>query len=109
MTIVHRRAVDIVRHEQSARERLLRVGIGSVEHPFDTVWASALQRSESDQVLTALGLLSAPQRQAVELAYFEGMTCREVATRLEIPEGTAKSRIHDGIRRLRRALVAADR
>ena len=109
LTIVHRRAVDIVRHEQSARDRLLRVGIGSVEKPFDTVWATALQRSEYEQVLVALTLLTAPQRQAIELAYFEGMTCSEVAIFLEVPVGTAKSRIHDGVRRLRRSLVAADR
>lgn len=108
LTIVHRRAVDVVRHEQSARERLLRVGVPSVEHPFDTVWATALQRSERDQVLTALASLSELQRHAVGLAYFDGMTYREVAIRLQIPEGTAKSRIRDGIRGLRRALIAAE-
>ena len=109
MTIVHRRAVDIVRHEQAARARLMRVGVGSVEQPFDAVWAASLQRSEQAQVLAALALLSAPQRQAVELAYFEGLTCQEVATCLQVPLGTAKSRIHDGVRRLRRSLLAADR
>lgn len=109
LTIVHRRSVDVVRHEQAARERVLRVGVRSVEHPFDTVWATALQRSEREQVLAALATLTASQRQAIELAYFEGMTCQEVATRLDIPVGTAKSRIHEGLRRLRRALIAADR
>ena len=108
MTVVHRRAVDVVRHEQSARERLLRAGASSVDPPFDTVWASALQHSESDQVLVALSALTALQRQAIELAYFQGMTCREVAIFLQIPIGTAKGRLLEGVRKLRRALVAAD-
>jgi RNA polymerase sigma-70 factor (ECF subfamily) len=109
MTIVHRRAVDVVRHEQSARERVLRVGARSIKQPFDVVWESALQRSEREQITAALASLTVVQRRAIELAYYEGMTCREVAMRLGIPIGTAKSRIHEAVRRLRRALVAADR
>lgn len=109
LTIVHRRAVDVVRHEQSAHDRVRRVGIAAFEQPFDSVWATALQHEERAQVWRALGTLSRPQQQAIDLAYYQGMTCGEVADRLDIPVGTVKSRIHDGVVRLRRAFAAPDR
>lgn len=106
LTIVHRRAVDVVRHEQAARKRVLRVGPRYVERTFDEVWATALHHAERDEVCSALQALTAGQRQAIELAYYEGMTCGEVAQHLGIPVGTAKSRILEGVRRLRREFVA---
>lgn len=109
LTIVHRRAVDVVRHEQSARDRVLRVGAGWMDQPFDSVWATALQHAERAQVCRAMTTLTPSQQQAIELAYYQGMTCGEVAQRLGIPVGTAKSRILEGVRRLRRALAAGDR
>lgn len=109
LTIVHRRSVDVVRHEQSARERSLRVGVRSIDQPFDSVWATTPLHAERTQVCEALKTLTQPQQQAIELAYYYGMTCSEVADRLPIPVGTAKSRILEGIRRLRRALPASDR
>ena len=109
MTIVHRRAVDVVRHEQASRDRVLRVGVRSFDLPFDSVWAATLQHEERAQVNGALKTLSQPQQQAVDLAYYQGMTCSEVAAHLGIPVGTAKTRILTGVRRLRRALAASDR
>lgn len=109
LTIVHRRAVDVVRHEQSARDRTLHVGARSFEQPFDSVWATALQHAERTQVCQALKTLSQPQQQAIDLAYYQGMTCGQVADVLGIPVGTAKSRILEGVRRLRRTLAAGDR
>lgn len=109
LTIVHRRAVDVVRHEQSAHNRVLRVGAAAFDQPYDSVWATALQHAERDHVFQALDSLSLAQQQAIELAYYQGMTCVDVAQRLGIPVGTAKSRILEGVRRLRRALAAADR
>lgn len=108
LTIVHRRAVDVVRHEQSARNRLLRVAQRTTELPFDEVWATALQHSERQQVSRALQTLTASQQQAIDLAYYQGMTCAEVAQRLGIPVGTVKSRLLEGVRRLRRQLAIAD-
>lgn len=105
LTIVHRRAVDVVRHEQAARKRVLRVGPRYMESTFDEVWATALHHSERVEVCAALQALTAAQRQAIELAYYEGMTCGEVAQHLGIPVGTAKSRILEGVRRLRRELA----
>ena len=109
MTIVHRRAVDVVRHEQSARDRLVRVAGQSVEQPFDAVWATALHHSEREQVCRALTTLTASQQQAIDLAYYQGMTCAQVAQRLGVPVGTVKSRILEGVRRLGRQLAIADR
>lgn len=109
LTIVHRRSVDVVRHEQSARERSLRVGVRSFDLPFDSVWTTALQHEERAQVCRAVMTISQPQQQAIELAYYCGMTCGEVADHLAIPAETAKSHILEGIRRLRRALAASER
>ena len=58
----------------------------------------------SDHVRRSLESLPADERQAIELAYFGGYTYREVATRLDQPEGTVKSRIRSGLKRLRRDL-----
>lgn len=109
MTIVHRRAVDVVRHEQSARDRTIRVGVRSFDLPFDAVWATALQHEERAQVWRALKTLTQAQQEAIDLAYYQGMTCTEVANHLGIPVGTAKSRILEGVRRLRRAMAADER
>ncbi len=59
----------------------------------------------ADQVARALGDLPDEERRAIELAYFDGYTYREVAALLEQPEGTVKSRIRHGLRRMRATLV----
>ncbi len=105
MTLAHRRAVDRVRSSESARCR-------------DDAWASDPTRpspaptdarlvasSEQEQIRSALADLSAPQRQALELSYFGGFTHVEVARLLEVPLGTAKWRIREGLQRLRVALL----
>ena len=61
----------------------------------------------SAKVRSALEQLPEAERAAIEVAYFEGYTYREVAARLDVPEGTVKSRIRSGLRRLHRELVAA--
>jgi len=67
------------------------------------VWDLAL----ADQVSQALGDLPVEERRAIELAYFDGRTYVEVAELLDQPEGTIKSRIRNGMRRMRIALVEA--
>ena len=108
-TIAHRRAVDRVRSEQAARNRVEREST-RVERPHDevaeTVVAGDQSQFERRLVRRALDRLTSMQREAVELAYFGGYTYREVAVLLGVPEGTVKTRIRDGMIRLRDELGA---
>jgi RNA polymerase sigma-70 factor (ECF subfamily) len=108
-TIAHRRAVDRVRSEQAARNRLERQST-RVERPHDEVAESVVAVDETQferrRVRRALDRLTSMQREAVELAYFGGHTYREVAVLLGVPEGTVKTRIRDGMIRLRDELGA---
>lgn len=99
-TIAHRRAVDRVRSEQSRRNREERDQVHQITTD-DTTSEEALDRLEHSRVRKALEQLSPAQREAVTLAYYSGKTYREVAVLLGIPEGTAKTRIRDGLIRLR--------
>lgn len=100
-TLAHRRAVDRVRSEQASRDRDERVSQRDRSRPFDEVADAAEVRLEHWQVRQAVAELSERQREAIELAYFAGHTYRDVARVLGIPEGTAKSRLRDGLLRLR--------
>lgn len=106
LTIAHRRAVDVVRSEQSLRERNDQYGRDTTGHAFDDVVETVETRLDHAAVAAALGDLSALQRQAVTLAYFGGHTYQEVAQLLDTPLGTVKTRIRDGLIRLRQALDA---
>src|SRR3954451_629337 len=110
-TIAHRRAVDRVRSEQASRNRVEREST-RVERPHDDVSESvvSLDQAQFDRrrVRRALERLTSMQREAVELAYFGGYTYREVAVLLDVPEGTIKTRIRDGMIRLRDDLGAQD-
>ena len=102
----HGRAVDAVRSSSSRRSRESREAARTARAEYDMqheVWDLAL----ADQVARAMGELSEDERRAIQLAYFDGHTYREVARVLEQPEGTVKSRIRSGLRRLRDALVDA--
>jgi RNA polymerase sigma-70 factor, ECF subfamily len=102
--VVHNKAVDTVRHEESLRRREQAAGVVEDEGGVDDVVESALLALRRDQVRRALGPLSPLQRQAIELAYFDGLTGSEVAAKLGIPLGTAKTRLRDGMIHLRRVL-----
>ncbi|SFO84400.1 sigma-70 family RNA polymerase sigma factor [Amycolatopsis rubida] len=103
LTIAHRRAVDRVRSEEAASARETRAWRMDPRRGLDQVADQATLGCECVEVRAALRVLTALQRRAVELAYFDGFTCREVAERLEVPVSTAKSRIQDGLVRLRDA------
>lgn len=107
-TIAHRRAVDRVRSEQSARVRA-DADARRAEAPRDVVADAVVDDAQSEfdraRVRRALDRLTEAQRQSVELAYFGGHTYREVALLLGLPEGTIKTRIRDGMIRLRDELT----
>ncbi|MGI9602367.1 MAG: ECF RNA polymerase sigma factor SigK [Acidimicrobiales bacterium] len=99
-TIAHRRAVDTVRSDQSARDRDQREAARQpVDH--DEVAEGVIDRFDQDRVKRALGTLTEGQREAIELAYYGGHTYREVAVLLDCAEGTVKTRIRDGLIHLR--------
>lgn len=102
MTMAHRRAVDRVRSEQSSRNRNERVAVlEAAEEGYDVVAEDVEIRLEQQQVRNALDGLTDLQRQAIELAYYGGYTYREVAELLDTPLGTVKTRLRDGLIRLR--------
>jgi RNA polymerase sigma-70 factor (ECF subfamily) len=102
----HGRAVDAVRSSSSRRAREAREAARTARAEYD-IQHEAWDLTLADQVAQAMGELSEDERRAIELAYFDGRTYREVARVLEQPEGTVKSRIRTGLRRLRDALVDA--
>ncbi|MFC7534893.1 sigma-70 family RNA polymerase sigma factor [Actinoplanes sp. GCM10030250] len=105
-TIAHRRAVDRVRAEQAAAERTMRVGAASVDTPYDAVADEVAVRLERQQVRHCLGDLTELQRQAVTLAYYQGHTYPQVSELLDLPLPTVKTRMRDGLIRLRDCLSA---
>ena len=101
LTVVHRRAVDLVRREQSRRGEPLEVAPEPSVGPADE---DAVLRDRRAAVQAALTELPGDQRQALELAYYGGLTQSELAERLGVPLGTVKSRMFAGLGRLRELL-----
>ncbi|MEV4599909.1 ECF RNA polymerase sigma factor SigK [Amycolatopsis sp. NPDC049253] len=106
LTIAHRRAIDRVRSEQSGSDRETRAGRLDPRRDFDEVAEQTMLRLERDDVRAALATLTDLQRRSIELAYYDGYTYREVGDLLDIPVSTVKSRMRDGLIRLRHALGA---
>jgi RNA polymerase sigma-70 factor, ECF subfamily len=104
LTMAHRRAVDRVRSEQASRDRDDRVGTRDAVREFDVVSEEVERTLEHQEVRAALATLTDLQREAVELAYYGGYTYREVAELLDTPLGTVKTRLRDGLIRLRDTL-----
>lgn len=100
-TLAHRRAIDRVRSEQAARVRQDRDANQTIRDERDVVASEVESSFDKVRVRRAVLQLSELQREAVELAYFGGHTYREVAVLLNVAEGTVKSRIRDGMIRLR--------
>ncbi|WP_323958950.1 sigma-70 family RNA polymerase sigma factor [Arthrobacter sp. JZ12] len=104
MTLAHRRAVDRVRSEQSSTEREARYGAAMQVKDHDDVVDTVTQRLEAEAVIECLETLTPTQQESVRLAYYGGLTYREVAEKLQVAVPTIKSRIRDGLIRLKTCL-----
>jgi len=103
-TIAHRRAVDRVRAEQAGAERVRKLAATAAQTPYDEVVDEATTRMERQQVRRCLAALTEMQREAITLAYYGGHTYREVAQLLDTGLPTVKTRMRDGLIRLRDCL-----
>ena len=104
LTLAHRRAVDRVRAVQAQRDRDQRALDEQGERPFDVVAEEVEESMDRARVRHCLDGLTPTQHEAVVLAYYGGRTYREVAEQLAAPLATVKTRIRDGLLRLRDCL-----
>jgi len=104
MTMAHRRAIDRVRSAQAATERDARAALAATD--YDVVVEEVESRLEAQRVRRCLDTLTELQRESVTLAYYGGYTYREVAGLLGVAIGTVKTRMRDGLIRMRDCLGA---
>ena len=100
MTIAHRRAVDKVRATQSSRNRDDRWA-ATAPSAYDGVLDDMADKMDAQILIASLACLSALQRESIVLAYFGSLTYKEISVKLSVPLPTIKSRIRDGLQRLR--------
>jgi RNA polymerase sigma-70 factor (ECF subfamily) len=101
LTIAHRRAIDRVRSETSAAEREIRVAAAEPAEAVDEVVETVEASLEAERLRRCLDGLTELQRESITLAYYSGYSYPQVATLLDVALGTIKTRIRDGLIRLR--------
>jgi len=104
MTIAHRRAVDRVRSERAAATREARAAAAASPPAADEVAETVESSLEAERVRHCLDGLTGTQRESITLAYYSGLSYPQVASALGVALGTVKTRIRDGLRRLRDCL-----
>ncbi|HEV7517617.1 MAG TPA: sigma-70 family RNA polymerase sigma factor [Thermoanaerobaculia bacterium] len=105
LVLARSRALDSVRSREARHRREIEVSTEGPPPASPPVGTEGLEeRERQEQVSSALGLLPPEQRRCIELAFFEGLTQSQIASRLDAPLGTVKSRIHLGMNKLRQAL-----
>ena len=106
LSIVHHRAIDAVRRRRPTTPLPEREDVPPAALTLPDVWSEVAADLDAEAVRGALAVLSDVQREAIELAYFGGLTQQEIADRTETPLGTIKSRMRLGLLAMRRALEA---
>lgn len=101
LTLAHRRAIDRVRSAQSQSDRDRVYESRADRSAPDPTGEAVIDRSQGQAVRSAVRRLTPVHQEALELAYFDGLTHREVSEKLGVPLGTAKTRIRDGLTKLR--------
>lgn len=104
LTLAHRRAVDRVRSAEATAARDHKAALLDRTPEYDHVTEQVEARLEREQVRRCLRTLTEIQRQAVTLAFYRGLTYRQVAEALTLPLGTVKTRLRDGLIRMRDCL-----
>lgn len=104
LSITHHRAVDALRRRRPTTE-MPEPDTAPAQLVLPDIWPEVSRRLDAEAVRSALDGLPDNQRQAIELAYFSGLTQQEIADRTEAPLGTVKSRVRLGLLQLRRALL----
>lgn len=104
LTMARRRGIDRVRSAQAAGDRDVRAAVATVTPDFDHVSEAVEVRLEREQVRRCLDGLTVVQRQSIDLAFYRGYSHREVSDLLAVPLGTVKTRLRDGLIRLRDCL-----
>lgn len=107
LTIAHRRAVDRVRSSQSAADRDVKAGMRELNTPSERVDERVETAIEAERVVRALSALPEPQQEALTLAYYGGYSQSEIAALVGAPLGTIKTRMRDGLSRLRTEMGVA--
>ena len=110
LSVAHHRAIDVLRRQRTRGEQQLPDGVYEIAETSDGALDPAEmagQRELASALRRALGQIPEPQRQAIEMAFFQGKTHVEISAELGEPLGTAKTRIRLGMRKLR-ALLEAD-
>lgn len=106
LSITHHRSIDLVRRRRS-NVPLPEGEVADESLTAPDVWPEVARAADADAVRAAISRLSSEQREAIELAYFEGLTQAEIAARVGAPLGTIKSRVRLGLMQLRRHLEGA--
>lgn len=104
ITLCRRRAIDRVRAVQSQRDRDWTQGVGQLTTVGEPAEDTAVARDEAVRTVSALRELGEPHASTIALAYFQDMSHAQISQQMEVPLGTVKSRIRDGMTKLRTML-----